>query len=243
MRVSRLYLINELTPGLSIHLGEEEAHYVRTVLRLKKGQDIILFNGRGGEYLARLALVSKKSVVVDVNDYIERSVESSLTVFLGLAISRGDRMDWAIQKAVELGVARIAPLLSERCVIKFKDEEKKQQRLRHWRNIAQHAAEQSGRTVVPQMPGIEELSSWVEAQNGLKLFLDPHAKRSLKDLNAEDGVITLLSGPEGGFSEQERALSRSAGFETVRLGPRILRTETAALAALTAVQTMWGDFA
>ncbi|WP_305909543.1 16S rRNA (uracil(1498)-N(3))-methyltransferase [Methylomarinum sp. Ch1-1] len=242
MRVSRIYVADDLIVGKRLELQDEAAHYVRTVLRLKKGLDIILFNGQGGEYLGRFEEVSRKKVVVDVLEFSDRSVESSLEIVFGLGISRGDRMDWAVQKAVELGVNHMTPLLTERCVIKFKDEEKKRQRLIHWRNIAQHAAEQSGRTLLPHMSVVDELSLWVEGQQGLRIFLDPYAKQSLSDLPAGNGKVTLLSGPEGGFSEQERDIAVQAGFIPVRLGQRILRTETAALAALSAVQTLWGDF-
>lgn len=242
MRVSRLYVANDLSVGSRLELQEQAAHYVRTVLRLKKGQEIVLFNGLGGEFHSRFMEVSRKKVIVDVLEYSDRSVESPLNVVFGLGISRGDRMDWAVQKAVELGVNSITPLMTERCVIRFKDDEKKQQRLQHWRAIAQHAAEQSGRTVLPNMVAIDELSAWVEGQEGLKVFLDPYAESSLQALQPENGIVTLLSGPEGGFSEQERDMAVAAGFIPVRLGQRILRTETAALAALASVQMLWGDF-
>lgn len=242
MRVSRLYVANDLSVGSRLELQEQAAHYVRTVLRLKKGQEIVLFNGLGGEFHSRFMEVSRKKVIVDVLEYSDRSVESPLNVVFGLGISRGDRMDWAVQKAVELGVYSITPLMTERCVIRFKDDDKKQQRLQHWRAIAQHAAEQSGRTLLPDMPEIDELSAWLEGQQGLKVFLDPYAESSLQELQPENGIVTLLSGPEGGFSEQERDMAIEAGFIPVRLGQRILRTETAALAALAAVQMLWGDF-
>ncbi len=241
MRVSRLFVADQLTTGKQIELTYESAHYVRTVLRLKKGQEITLFNGIVGEYRGRFVEVSRKRVAVIIEDFADRSAESELTVMLGLGISRGDRMDWAVQKAVELGVHRITPLLTERCVIKFK-QDKKKQRLRHWRNIVQHAAEQSGRTLLPDMPEIYAFDEWVPEQQGLRVFLDPYAANSLADLQPEKGLVTLLSGPEGGFTEQERAKAKTAGFIPVRLGKRILRTETAALASLAAVQMLWGDF-
>ena len=241
MRVSRLYVADELVAGKQIELTDESAHYVRTVLRLKKDQDITLFNGQGGEYLCRFVEVSRKKVIVYMQEYIERSVESPLKVILGLGISRGDRMDWAVQKSVELGVNQVTPLLTDRCVIKF-NEGRKQQRLQHWRNIVQHAAEQSGRTHLPEMPEVNELAKWVMLQQGLKLFLDPYAEQSLADLQPDNGKVTLLSGPEGGFTEQERDIAKSAGFVPVRLGQRILRTETAVLASLSAIQMLWGDF-
>jgi 16S rRNA (uracil1498-N3)-methyltransferase len=150
-------------------------------------------------------------------------------------------MDWAVQKAVELGVAKLTPLLTERCVTKL-TEDKKQQRLQHWQHIVQHATEQSGRTCLPEMSEIIDISEWVSQQQGLRIFLDPYAEHSLVDLQPENQCVTLLSGPEGGFSEQERQLAKAAGFIPVRMGSRILRTETAVLSALAAVQTLWGDF-
>lgn len=241
MRISRLFVATHLESGSSIELPEQSAHYVRTVLRLKKGQTITLFNGGGGEYLCTLDLVSKKQVIIAIGQYSDRAAESSLQINLGLGISRGDRMDWAVQKSVELGVTHISPLLTERCVIKF-TAEKKQQRLQHWRNIVQHAAEQSGRTLLPQMPESAPFTEWVAKQQGLRIFLDPNGTNSLRDLQPENNRITLLSGPEGGFSVAERESAESAGFIPVRLGQRILRTETAALAAISAVQMLWGDF-
>ena len=242
MRISRLYTPDNLNTGQKIELKEDNAHYVRTVLRLKKDQVITLFNGQGGEFLCDIDEVSRKRVVVSIIEAIDRTVESPLYVTLGLGVSRGDRMDWAVQKAVELGVNHIAPLITERCVVKFKAD-KKQQRLQHWKKIAQHAAEQSGRTLLPELNEITRLDDWAQEQVGLKVFLDPYAEKTLADIKPDDLKVTLLSGPEGGFSDQERDLAVTAGFIPVRLGKRILRTETASLAALSAVQILWGDFA
>lgn len=241
MRVSRLYVAAPLNVGGRIELDDDAAHYVRSVLRLKQDQSIVLFNGQGGEYLGRFSEVSRKSVRVEIEQFVEHNVESPLAINLGLGISRGDRMDWAVQKAVELGVTQLTPLVTERCVIKFNDD-KKQQRLQHWQHIAQHAAEQSGRTCCPSIGEIANLTDWVSGQQGLSVFLDPYAQQSLADLKPDCARVTLLSGPEGGFSEQERQIAKAAGFVPVRMGARILRTETAVLSALTAVQTLWGDF-
>ncbi len=241
MRVSRLYTSAHLAVGKEIELDDENGHYVRTVLRLKKDAEIILFNGTGGEYLCTVAEVSRKAVLILVNTWLDRSVESPLLVTLGLGISRGDRMDLSVQKAVELGVNFITPLLTERCVVQFKGE-KKPQRLLHWQKIVQHAAEQSGRTTVPELTEIEQLQRWVGKQQGLKVFLDPYAEKTLADVAPLDRHVTLLTGPEGGFSGQERDVAKAAGFIPVRMGSRILRTETASLAALAAVQMLWGDF-
>jgi len=241
MRVSRVYTSAALTLDKQVELDEENGHYVRTVLRLKKDTEIILFDGKGGEYLCTVSEVSRKSVIIAVNKWLDRSVESSLLVTLGLGISRGDRMDLTVQKAVELGVNFITPLLTERCVVQFKGE-KKPQRLLHWQKIVQHATEQSGRTILPVLTEIEQLQFWVGRQNGLKVFLDPYADLTLIDVAPIDMKVTLLTGPEGGFSVQERDIAKAAGFIPVRLGSRILRTETASLAALAAVQVLWGDF-
>lgn len=241
MRVSRLYTALPLVQGDIIDLDDDSGHYLRTVLRLKKADELILFNGDGGEYLARVEEVGRKAVAVAIGVRQERSVESPLQVNLGLGIARGDRMDWSVQKAVELGVNRITPLMTERCVVQFKGE-KKPQRLLHWQKIVQHAAEQSGRTVVPALTEIAPLASWVGQQQGLRVFLDPYAQTSLAQLQPEAMQVTLLTGPEGGFSAQEREIAQAAGFIPVRLGCRILRTETASLTALAAVQMLWGDF-
>ncbi len=241
MRVSRLFTPMHLAAGKHIELDDENAHYVRTVLRLKKDAEIILFNGAGGEYLCAVAEVSQKTVQIAINKWLDRSVESPLLVTLGLGISRGDRMDFSVQKAVELGVNHMTPLLTERCVVQFKGE-KKPQRLLHWQKIVQHAAEQSGRTTLPELTDIEYLQQWVSKQKGLKVFLDPYAELTLPDINPIDMQVTLLTGPEGGFSDQEREIAKVAGFIPVRLGSRILRTETASLAVLAAVQMLWGDF-
>jgi len=245
MRVSRLYTPASLATGKTVELDDDNGHYVRTVLRLKKDDEVILFNGHGGEYLCTIMEVSRKTVLIHVGQWHDRSVESPLQVTLGLGISRGDRMDLSVQKAVELGVNRITPLLTERCLVQFKGE-KKPQRLLHWQKIVQHAAEQSGRTALPDLLEIEQLQNWVDKQQGLKVFLDPYAETTLADLKPEPLTgsinVTLLTGPEGGFSDQERDIAKASGFIPVRLGSRILRTETASLAALAAVQMLWGDF-
>lgn len=240
MRVSRLYVAMPLSLHETIELDEDSAHYLRAVLRLKKGQLITLFNGAGGEYQGQATEVSRKHVFVELQSFIDRSVESELQVILGLGISRGDRMDFAIQKSIELGITQITPLQTERTVVQIKAE-KGQNKVRHWQRIAQHAAEQSGRTLRPKVNDVQRIDNWVKQQAGLKIFLDPLATVTLKQLQAKDNQVTLLAGPEGGFSEHERELAQRAGFIPVQLGPRILRTETAALAAITSVQMLWGD--
>lgn len=241
MRISRLYFPEFLQVGQSLTLDDDSAHYLRTVLRLKESTELILFNGSGGEYLAILTEVSRKAVRLSITEWIARDVESSLKIILGLGVSRGDRMDFAVQKSVELGVNSITPLITKRCNVVMKGD-KEAQKVGHWQKIAQHASEQSGRTIMPPLNPVSELSDWVLNQTGLKIFLDPYATQTLKDLQLVDLCVTLLSGAEGGFTEQERDFAKQAGFIPVSLGKRILRTETAALAALSAVQMLWGDF-
>ncbi|MEQ1486472.1 16S rRNA (uracil(1498)-N(3))-methyltransferase [Methyloglobulus sp.] len=241
MRISRLYVPLPLALNEQVELDDDSGHYVRTVLRLKKDDAIILFNGKGGEYVCLISEVSRKTVLIATKSWSDRNVESPLQVTLGLGISRGDRMDLSVQKAVELGVHQITPLMTERCVVQLKGE-KKPQRLQHWQKIVQHAAEQSGRTVLPELIEIAALQNWVGNQQGLKVFLDPYAEQSLAQLQPDGMKVTLLTGPEGGFADQERNIAKATGFIPVRLGSRILRTETAAIAALAAVQMLWGDF-
>lgn len=242
MRVSRVYTTFPLMSGQRIELDEDNGHYIRSVLRLKNADVLILFNGAGGEYQCIVADITRKAVWIEIGQWQDRSIESPLKVTLGLSISRGDRMDLSVQKAVELGVYAITPLLTERCVVQFKGE-KKPQRWVHWQKIVQHATEQSGRTYLPMLAEVAGLPDWVTHQQGLKVFLDPYAETTLNTLAPENQQVTLLTGPEGGFSAAERELAKAAGFTPVRFGPRILRTETASLAALSAVQMLWGDFA
>lgn len=241
MRISRLYTPIPLNLKQTIELDDDSAHYVRTVLRLKTADALILFNGDGIEFQGKVAEVTRKVVRIALANRVERSVESPLHITLGLGIARGDRMDFSVQKVVELGANVITPLMTERCVVQFKDE-KKSQRGAHWQKIVQHATEQSGRTHLPNLTDIDTLANWVSKQQGLKIFLDPYASVSLTELTPEAMAVTLLTGPEGGFADHERELAKAAGFIPVRLGQRILRTETASLAALAAVQMLWGDF-
>jgi 16S rRNA (uracil1498-N3)-methyltransferase len=242
MRISRLFVNKPLTLNQSLELDDDNAHYVRTVLRLANDGKIVLFNSDGFEYGGVLGEVSRKRVSVTIQSKTERSVESPLTIHLGLGLSRGDRMDLSVQKAVELGVNRITPLSTERSIVQL-SQDKKQQRYQHWSKIIQHATEQCGRTVLPTLSEAMPIQDWLaEQQQGLRIFLDPHAESTLWQLQQEISQVTLLTGPEGGFSDQERDFAISSGFAPIRLGQRILRTETAAIAALAAVQMLWGDF-
>lgn len=240
MRVSRLYVRADLSEGATVRLDEETAHYLRTVLRLKRGHDLTLFNGEGGEYAARVVEAGRDGVRVELGARHARDAESPLATHLGLGISRGERMDFAIQKAVELGVTQITPLVTEHCVVRL-DESRVGGRLQHWERVVRSACEQCGRNHVPRIGEPIGLEEWVTARGGTKLFFDPHGTLNLKELPPPNGTVCLLSGPEGGFAARERALALEAGFLPIRLGPRILRAETAVLAALAAIQAYWGD--
>jgi len=240
MRISRLYVDQPLAIQSTIQLNDDSAHYLRSVLRIKQKHSVILFNGLGGEFQGEITEITRKQVLVTLLTFNDRSVESHLNITLGIGISRGERMEFSIQKSVELGVNKICPLLTEHCVVQIKDD-KKDKKVAHWQKISQNAAEQSGRTINPQVGGIKDFSTWVEQQTGIKVFLDPFASISLSTIQNTEQKFTLLVGPEGGFSTQEREVAINAGFIPIRLGPRVLRTETATLAAITAVQTLWGD--
>lgn len=243
MRIPRLHVDQPLRAGDEICLPERVARHARSVLRLKPGANMVVFDGRGAAHEGRLLRASKDGVWVSVGEALDGGVESDLTVTLALGVSRGERMDLAVQKAVELGVARIQPLITERSVVRL-DDERAARRLEHWQGIAAGACEQCGRNLVPAVATVTRLESWLGAGggDGLKLMPDPRAETGLRGVaQPGDRPVIVLVGPEGGLSEAERALAGRHGFTGVRLGPRVLRTETAVIAALSAVMVLWGD--
>lgn len=242
MRVTRIFVDQAIATGQSLELNDKAAHYLSQVLRLQPGMSVVLFNGRGGEYTGQVQISNKRRVVVDVSDFDGRDVESPVQVVLAQGISRGERMDYTLQKAVELGVSAIVPLVTERCVVRF-DEERAEKRLAHWRGIITSACEQCGRNVVPELQPVATLSHWLtQVQADRCVVLDHQARQSLAGLDGEPGQsVVLLVGPEGGLSDVELGLAREFGFLPVHMGPRILRTETAAMVALSIIQARWGD--
>jgi 16S rRNA (uracil1498-N3)-methyltransferase len=243
MAVSRFYYPDTLGAGMRLDLPEHAAHHAARVLRLKAGDIVTLFNGSGGEYEATILRVDKQTVSVKTGPLLERERESSLEVALAQAVSAGDRMDFTVQKAVELGIGAIQPLSSARSVVRLQGE-RLERRVQHWQNVAIAACEQCGRNRVPEITPIRPLIDWLGEvpREELKLMLSPYAEINLRELPRPTGRVWLLIGPEGGFDEAETKAASVAGFTPVRLGPRVLRTETAALAALAAMQTLWGDF-
>lgn len=214
-------------------------HLIR-VLRFKEGDNFVVFDGLGNEFNAVLTQVNKQALALCL-DRINRNIESPLEIELGQVISRGDKMEFTIQKAVELGVTSITPLTSRRCSIKL-DEKREEKKVEQWQKIAISACEQCGRNYVPRVSKITDLNKWCEEKKNevLSLTLDPKAKKRIKDLN-NPKKIRLLIGPEGGLSEEEIENARLHGFEGISLGPRILRTETAALTTLSILGSLFGD--
>lgn len=239
MRLSRFFIDAPLSLG-EHDLPEAQAHYIGRVLRMAPGDAVQLFDGSGQEYLGELLEVGKKSVRVTLAQALPGQAESPLHVHLGQGLSRGERMDWAIQKATELGASVITPIVSERCEVRLKDE-RADKRLAHWRQVAISACEQCGRSTVPTIHSPVLLADWLKARDeALKLVLHPVAEPLIS--HARPASLAFLIGPEGGLSEVEVEQAKAAGFHAARLGPRVLRTETAPVVALAVAQQLWGDF-
>ncbi|MDF0535495.1 16S rRNA (uracil(1498)-N(3))-methyltransferase [Shewanella sp. A32] len=241
MRVPRIYHSGAISPGHALPLEEEAAAHIGRVLRMNPGEEVCLFNGDGMDYPARIQQADKKSVIVDVLSQQANSSESPLDLHLGQVISRGDRMDFTLQKSVELGVNTITPLFSERCGVKLNGE-RLDKKIQQWQKIVISACEQCGRSVIPQVRPAMELLDWCTENDGaLKLNLHPRASHGINKLPLTNHKIRLLIGPEGGLSDQEISMTEQHNFTEVLLGPRVLRTETAALTAITALQLHFGD--
>ena len=239
MRLSRFFIDAPLSLGQH-ELPEAQAHYIGRVLRHAVGDAVQLFDGSGQEYRGALIEVGKKSVRVELTEQFNGLCESPLRVHLGQGLSRGERMDWAIQKATELGAAEITPIVSERCEVRLKDE-RADKRMSHWRQVAISACEQCGRSVLPQINPPLLLADWLtQVEAELKLVLHPVAEPLQS--HAKPGTLAFLIGPEGGLSEAEVQRATDSGFHPARLGPRVLRTETAPVVALAVAQQLWGDF-
>ena len=238
----RFYLNEPLAPGARFSLPPGPARHAARALRLGVDDTITLFNGRGGEYAARIERIHKDEVAVAITGFVDVERESTLRVMLAQGISSGERMDYTLQKAVELGVTAIQPISARRSVVKLTGE-RADRRTAHWQGVVASACEQCGRNQVPVVAPPLSLAHWLgQRPGGRLLFLSPLAEARLADLPQPEGQDWLVAGPEGGFEADEIAALHAAGAIPVRLGPRVLRTETAALAALAAMQTLWGDF-
>lgn len=245
MRIPRLYLEGDYVAGEVLTLTKDQAHYVLTVLRLKNQHIVDVFNGQGVQARGTLIVTSRRSADLCIESLSEPQTESPLNTVLVQSISRGDRMDTSIQKAVELGVTQIQPIFSERCEVKL-NADKIEKRRSQWQSIAISACEQSGRCRVPEILPIQTYQAWLESiedSNAFGLVMDPYAEHNLQTVTQpeSDKAIYLLVGPEGGLTEQEVEQATSHGLTPIKLGPRVLRTETAGPAILAGLQLLWGD--
>jgi 16S rRNA (uracil1498-N3)-methyltransferase len=240
---NRLYVPAPLGPGTDVRLNEERSHYAGRVLRLRVGDELVLFNGDGDEFIAIVREVSKSAVTLSVGHRRKHGVESPLKINLVQGISRGDRMDTVVQKATELGVAHITPVRTARSVVRL-DGDKSEKRAAHWTRVAQSACEQCGRNIVPLVDAPRPFSRWIERpaqDDSRRVVLHPGTGALLSGLSQPTPRVELLIGPEGGLSTAEMEQAMAAGFTRCSLGPRILRTETAAIAAIAILQSRYGD--
>jgi len=243
---SRIYVPPDTAIRGEFLLPARQSHHVARVLRLNAGDGLTLFSGDGSEHAAVVERVAKRGVTVQVLEHRSVERESALEIVLGQALSSGERMDYTVQKAVELGVGAITPLAARRSVVRL-GAERAAARVSHWQAVAIAACEQCGRNRIPQIGPVTALEAWLvqcrEHRDGaVPVLLSPRAEAGLRDLPRPAGAVLLLAGPEGGWAPEEEAAARHHGFIPVRLGPRVLRTETAALAARAAMQALWGDF-
>ncbi|WP_455211054.1 16S rRNA (uracil(1498)-N(3))-methyltransferase [Kaarinaea lacus] len=248
MRIPRIYLAEPLTVGQEIQLDSQATVHVARVLRLREGDNVVVFNGQGGEYHGILRRLDKRAASVELQNFVGVDVESPLQIILAQGISRGERMDYTVQKAVELGVHSIVPLQTERTVVNLNDE-RKERRRQHWQTVVYSACEQSGRNFVPSVQPVIKLSNWLQtfstlaAGNKNKFVLNHRVKFGVDAMPVDAHLpIYVFIGPEGGLTAEEISQAEQTGFESVSLGPRVLRTETAALAFLSVLQAKWGDF-
>ena len=244
--LTRLYFPGELAPGRSCALPPPQAHHALHVLRLKRGDPVKLFNGDGAEYAAEIVEAGRDGLALRVTGREAVDREAPIAVTLAQAVSSGEHMDYTLQKAVELGVAAVQPLETRRSVVRLTGD-RAQKRLAHWQAVAIAACEQSGRNRVPRVLPLLRLDAFLKDRGPRRdaeqrLLLSPRSRRRFRDLEQPAGTVVILAGPEGGFSPGEEQAAETSGFLPVRLGPRVLRTETAAMAALAALQALWGDF-
>ena len=241
MRVPRLFLPFSLAAGAEITLDVRAHHHATQVLRLRAGDALVLFNGNGGEYAATLTAVHRREAQATIGELLPSRPRPLLPITLAQGVSRGERMDFTLQKAVELGVTAISPLITSR--VQGTDERRLAARMAHWQGVVIAACEQCGRDDLPALRNPQHLDDFLTSEpgKGLSLLLDPEAARGLSGITDRPNSVMLLIGPEGGLDEMERTRAKAVGFIPIRLGPRILRTETAALAAIATVQTQWGD--
>lgn len=239
----RFYVDFALSPDSVVELPDNVVRHLN-VLRVKNTEEIVLFNGNGKAYLALPEVLEKRRASVRILREEATDNESPLNITLVQAVSAAERMDFTLQKSVELGVAEIRPIISERCVVRLSGE-RAEKRVARWQEIVVSACEQSGRNIVPK---VLPLTTYAQAlqqlpQETAKLLMSLNRTQKLSDVRPQSGKVVFMVGPEGGWTEKEEQQAFDAGFQSVTLGKRVLRTETASLAAIAAMQTLWGDFA
>jgi 16S rRNA (uracil1498-N3)-methyltransferase len=243
MRIPRLYTPQLFIQGQELSVSGQTAHHIANVLRIRSGAPVLVFDGKGSEHRATVKATKRSEIILEIAEPAATLQEPSLDITLLQGIARNDRMDFILQKAVELGVRTIQPLWMQRSQSRLKGS-RLDKRCKHWQGVIISACEQCGRATLPHLGVATNFSDWVNSQKstGLRLLLEPNSDTGLGTLQPRDDKITMIAGPEGGLNDHEQLLAASAGFIGIRLGPRILRTETAALAALAGIQTLWGDY-
>lgn len=244
--IPRFYCPGPFAAGRPVALPAQAAHHALRVLRLRPGDEVVLFDGMGGEWPGHMMEAARGGQELQVMPSAWRDVEreSPLKLTLAQALAAADKMDWVVQKAVELGAAAIVPIEAARSVVRLSSE-RAEKRLLHWRQVMMSACEQCGRNRLPTIASLLDLPHYLAqpaGENETRLLLSPHQGQRLSTLPRPAGGVTLLVGPEGGFAKEEERAARSAGFQAVALGPRVLRTETAGIAAIAAIMALWGDF-
>lgn len=241
MRIPRIFIPQAITSNSNLVLAEAQSHYLSKVLRMQPGRELILFNGEGGEYSAEISAVQKKYVEVFVKDFSVENRESHLQLELAIGVSRGERMDWVLQKATELGVTKITPLLTERTEVKLGGE-RADKKMEHWQQILISACEQCQRNILPILSEPRIYSEWIAQCDAELKFVLHHRDNQGLPTNITTQSVALLIGPEGGLDDDEIVQAIARDFSPLTLGPRVLRTETAPVAAISLVQYLWGDF-
>jgi 16S rRNA (uracil1498-N3)-methyltransferase len=241
MRKTRVYVETNLTARNVITISDDSFHHLSHVLKHREGDTIHAFDGNGGYFESTIISRDKRSITVRPEVFVKDNRESDLKLTLAQGISRGQKMDFTIQKAVELGIYIFVPIMTGRSNVKL-DNERSDKRLKHWRKIIINACEQCGRNILPTILEPVTLEEWLAIDtNAMRLVLDHRSGKSISELEQKGGDISLICGPEGGLNDNELKLCHSSGYDSVLLGPRILRTETAAISALAIFQSKWGD--
>src|SRR5690606_824383 len=240
MRIPRIFTSQIISSGQVLMLEEAPSHHLSKVLRMQVGRELILFNGMGGEFTAVIQAINKKNIEIAVGNFCAENRQSPLELELAIGLSRGERMDWVLQKATELGVTRISPLITERTEVKLSGE-RLVKKFEHWQQILISACEQCQRNILPHLNPPTRLSEWLAQTNAEYRFVLHHRDNQKLPAVAQVASLALLIGPEGGLSDTEIGLAKAADFTALTLGPRVLRTETAPVAAISLVQYLWGD--